>query len=93
MTGKSGETDDVGKIVLASTSGYLAGRVIGSDGKPIAGANVFNRGDAPEPVATATDSQGRFRLDGHVSGTGSLRSFARRDTDSQASRPTRTPMA
>ena len=50
--------------MLINTSGYLAGRVIGSDGKPIAGANVFNRGDAPEPVATSTDSQGRFRLEG-----------------------------
>ena len=64
VTGKAGETHDVGKIVLISTSGYLAGRVVGSDGRPIAGATVFNRGDGPEPVATSTDSQGRFRLDG-----------------------------
>ena len=64
LTGKAGETLDAGKIVLANTSGYLAGRVIGSDGKPIAGANIFNHGDAPQPVATASDSQGRFRLEG-----------------------------
>ena len=50
--------------MLINTSGYLAGRVVGSDGQPIAGATVFNRGDAPEPVATSTDSQGRFRLEG-----------------------------
>ena len=62
--GKAGETHDVGKIVLNNTSGYVRGRVVGSDGKPIAGANVFNRGDAPEPRATSTDSQGRFRLEG-----------------------------
>ena len=68
LTGKAGETHDVGKIVLINTSGYLAGRVVGSDGKPIAGANVFNRGDAPEPVATSTDSQGRFRLEGMFPG-------------------------
>ena len=64
LTGKAGETLDAGKIVLANTSGYLAGRVVGSDGKPIAGANIFNHGDAPEPVATASDSQGQFRLAG-----------------------------
>ncbi len=64
LTAKAGETLDAGKIVLANTSGYLAGRVIGSDGKPIAGANIFNHGDAPGPVATSSDADGRFRLAG-----------------------------
>ena len=68
LTGKAGETQDVGKIVLIDTSGYLAGQVVGSDGKPIAGANVFNAGDAPERVATSTDSQGQFRLAGMFPG-------------------------
>ena len=69
MTGKLGETHDLGKIVLIKTDAYLAGRVVGSDGRPIVGAEVFNRGDAPGPVAKATDSQGRFRLDGMLPGT------------------------
>ena len=47
FTGKAGETHDTGKIVLINTSGYLAGRVVGTDGKPIAGAELFNRGDEP----------------------------------------------
>jgi RNA polymerase sigma factor (sigma-70 family) len=68
VTGKAGETHDLGKIVLINTGGSLAGRVIGSDGRPVDGANVFNRGDAPEHVATATDSQGGFRLRGMFPG-------------------------
>jgi protocatechuate 3,4-dioxygenase beta subunit len=69
LTGKAGETQDLGKIVLINTEAYLAGRVVDSDGKPIVGAEVFNRGDTPELVAKATDSQGRFRLDGMLPGT------------------------
>ena len=68
LTGKAGETHDLGKIVLINTDAYLAGRVVGSDGQPIVGAEVFNRGDAPGPVATSTDSQGRFRLEGMLPG-------------------------
>ena len=64
LTGKAGETCDLGRIVLISTSGHVAGRVVGSDGQPVAGAAVFNRGDGPAPVATSTDHQGRFRLAG-----------------------------
>ena len=69
VTGKAGATHDLGKIVLVNTNGYLAGRVVGSDGGPIDGANVFNSGDAPEQVSTSTDSQGRFRLEEYVPGT------------------------
>ena len=69
VTGKAGETHDVGKVVLINTTGHLAGRVVGSDGRPIAGAGVFNRGDGPEMVATSTDAEGRFRLDGLFPGT------------------------
>jgi Carboxypeptidase regulatory-like domain len=68
-TVKAGETYDLGKIVLINTDAYLAGRVVGSDGHPIVGAEVFNRGDAPGAVAKATDSQGRFRLEGMLPGT------------------------
>jgi hypothetical protein len=69
VIGKVGETQSIGKIVLLGTGGYVAGRVIGSDGQPIVGAAVFNRADAPEPIATSTDPQGRFRLDGFLPGT------------------------
>ena len=60
---------DVGKIVLARTSGALAGRVVGSRGEPIAGAVVFNRGDGPEIVTTLTNSDGQFQLSSLMPGT------------------------
>jgi RNA polymerase sigma factor (sigma-70 family) len=77
VIGKAGETHDLGKIVLINTRGYLAGRVVGPDGRPIVGAEVFNRGDGPEPLATSTDAQGRFRLDGMYPGTRFV--FVRKD--------------
>jgi hypothetical protein len=69
VTGKLGETHDLGKVVLIDTSGYLAGQVVGTDGRPIAGAGVFNRGDGPEMVAASTDAAGRFRLEGLFPGS------------------------
>ena len=47
VIGKAGETHDCGTFVLTELEGHLAGRVAGSDGRPIAGATVFNRGDGP----------------------------------------------
>ncbi len=67
--GNSGETLDVGKIVLPSTSGRLTGHVVGTDGQPVSGATVFNRGDGAELVATVTDSQGQFQLGSLLPGT------------------------
>jgi hypothetical protein len=64
VTGTAGETYDFGKIALLNISGHLAGRVVGSDGRPVAGVTVFHRGDGPAPVSAQTDAQGRFRLDG-----------------------------
>jgi hypothetical protein len=72
-----GQTHDVGTIALVESSAALAGVVVGSDGKPIAGAEVFNRGDGPQPVSTRTGPDGRFRLEGLYSG--SKFAFARRD--------------
>jgi hypothetical protein len=48
MTGKLGETHDLGKIVLINTDAYLAGRVVGSEGTSDRWRGVFNRGDAPD---------------------------------------------
>ncbi len=62
MLAEARETRDVGKVVLASTRGRLAGRVIGSDGQPLVGAAVFNRGDGPEISRAITDSNGSFQL-------------------------------
>jgi hypothetical protein len=68
ITGEPGGTKDTGSIVLINTSSRLAGRVVGADGRPVAGAAVFNRGDCPESSACTTDAQGQFRLDGLFAG-------------------------
>jgi hypothetical protein len=77
VTGKAGETHDYGRIALVNTGGHLAGRVVGSDGRPVAGVSVFNRGDGPEPVQARTDEQGRFRLERLYPGVKYV--FVRRD--------------
>ncbi len=77
VIGKAGETHDFGTLVLTEIEGHLAGRVVGSDGRPIAGASVFNRSDGPRPVETLTDSQGRFRLESLLPGT--KYAFVRKD--------------
>jgi len=59
-----GEVHDVGRLTLVATGGYVEGIVIDSSGQPIAGARVFNSGDAPKPLATQTDPTGQFRLEG-----------------------------
>ncbi|MFO0889601.1 MAG: carboxypeptidase-like regulatory domain-containing protein [Isosphaeraceae bacterium] len=61
--GTPGLNKGLGRIKLAGTGGHLAGTVVGSDGRPVADAEVFNRGNGLEPVSTRTDSQGRFRLE------------------------------
>jgi len=64
VTGRAGDEHDFGRIVPVDTSGYVAGTVVDSAGKPCPRAGVFNRGDAPERVETRADEQGRFRLEG-----------------------------
>jgi RNA polymerase sigma factor (sigma-70 family) len=77
LTGKAGETHDLGKLILGKIDGYVAGRVVDSGGRPIVGAAVFNRGDGPGPITTSTDAEGRFRLEGLFPGT--RYAFARKD--------------
>src|SRR5208282_2932652 len=76
-TGTAGQVHDFGTISLIETSAHIAGRVVGSDGKPIADARVFNRGDGPNPVATRTAPDGSFRLEDLYSGA--RFAYARRD--------------
>jgi hypothetical protein len=42
----------------------VVGRVVDSQGRPIAGAAVFQSGDGPVRSRTTTDADGRFRLSG-----------------------------
>lgn len=42
----------------------VRGLVVDRDGKPVAGAKVFQSGDGPNRTETTTDDAGRFRLNG-----------------------------
>ncbi len=54
----------------------VAGIVHDRQGKPVAGAVVFQSGDGPMRTRALTDAQGRFRLPGLIEGTAIL--FARK---------------
>jgi hypothetical protein len=49
--------------------GLVSGVVVDDEGRPVAGASVFNSGDAPLPVSATTDAEGRFRLEDLQVGT------------------------
>jgi hypothetical protein len=55
----------------------VAGRVRDREGRPVAGATVFQSGDGPRRTRTTSDEQGRFRLDGVKVGKAFL--FAEKD--------------
>ena len=42
----------------------VAGRVVDSMGKPVAGAVVFQSGDGPKPTKCMTDRDGQFQVSG-----------------------------
>jgi hypothetical protein len=77
VMGQPGMMRGIGTIKLVGAGGHVAGRVVGSEGKPIAGATVFNRGNSIQPASVTTDLQGRYRLDGLLPGR--KYAFARKD--------------
>ncbi|MEJ7636744.1 MAG: carboxypeptidase-like regulatory domain-containing protein [Singulisphaera sp.] len=77
ITGRAGVDHDFSTIRLLGTGAHVGGRVVDTAGKPVAGATIFNRGDAPKAVTTSTDAGGKFRLDGLF--VGGKYAFARKD--------------
>ncbi len=77
VIGKAGETHDLGVVLLSRTNAQISGRVVDEAGQPLAGVNVFNRTDAPEPLETTTDKTGRFNLSGLFDGPAFV--FARKE--------------
>ena len=57
-----GETKDVGLITLRKAEGTVSGQVVEEDGKPVAGALAFVKGEATFLSAAVTDAEGRFRI-------------------------------
>lgn len=68
FSGRRGETADAGRFELRRTSVTLDGEVLDAAGQPVAGATVFNSGDAEQPLTATTDAAGRFRLEGLTEG-------------------------
>lgn len=68
LKGEAGKIHDVGTISLVRTNVKVAGVVVDSAGKPIAGVAVFNQGDAPRPLSTVTGADGHFQLAGLLDG-------------------------
>jgi len=60
-------SEDALEIALRALA-VVAGSLREADGTPVVGARVAVCGDAPAPVESATDAQGRFRLEGLLPG-------------------------
>lgn len=59
-----GETHDFGVLRLTRANGSIAGLVTDEAGKPLAGVNVFNSSETPNPAQMTTGPDGRFALNG-----------------------------
>ena len=68
VTSCAGKTHDFGRLQLLSTRGQIEGVVVDSQGKPLSGVEVLNRGCLQMPPSVTTDASGRFRLDGFLPG-------------------------
>lgn len=68
-------TEVVIPVKLPPKTRTVAGRVVDGEGRPVAGATVFQTGDSPARTSSETDAQGQFTLTGVASGSTFL--FAR----------------
>ena len=64
---ESGETEtnriELAPVVLKVADRKLAGQVVNSEDKPVAGANVYMYGEDQPNTSVRTDKQGRFKFD------------------------------
>lgn len=68
FTSGASATFDAGRLVIRRNNLSVEGMVLDSDGKPVAGASVYNSGDSTKPLTAETDSAGRFRFSGLFEG-------------------------
>jgi hypothetical protein len=68
LRGEAGKVHDLATVTLVRTNVTVAGVVVDSAGKPVAGVTVFNQGDAPRTLSTTTGADGRFQLTGLYDG-------------------------
>lgn len=66
--GPAGGLTSLEPLVLTRNNLALAGRVVDSGGRPLAGVAVSNSGDADKPLVSTTGADGRFALAGLYEG-------------------------
>ena len=69
LDGMEGERSEVEDIVLAFAAASLSGIVVGPNGTPVHGAQIYVHGDEqPQGITTQTDKEGKFKASGLVEG-------------------------
>jgi hypothetical protein len=64
VPGEAGQLHDLGTVRLVATGKAVRGKVVGTDGKPLAGITLSQRGDGPVPTTAKTGPDGSFTLAG-----------------------------
>lgn len=76
VRGETGQTHDFGDMKLSRASLEVRGTVVGPDGKPVAGAEVFGV-DGPSRFSSSSAADGSFKLVGFYEGAGFV--FVKKD--------------
>jgi hypothetical protein len=64
VQGEAGQVHDLGTVRLVATGKAVTGKVVGTDGKPLAGLTLSQRGDGPVPTTVKSGPDGSFTLAG-----------------------------
>jgi uncharacterized GH25 family protein len=64
IQGEAGQIHDLGTIQLVATGKAVRGKVVGTDGKPLAGITLTQRGDGPVVTTAKSGPDGSFTLKG-----------------------------
>jgi|GEM_PF-2499252 len=70
--GQPGETVDYGVIRLVKNTNLVRGKIVGSDGQPVAGIQVIAATEGKGSLKTTSDAQGRFEIGQLLDGPGFL---------------------
>jgi RNA polymerase sigma factor (sigma-70 family) len=70
VRGEAGQVHELGTTQLVRIGQPIHGKVVGTDGTPLAGVTVFQRDDGPVPTTAKTGPDGSFALAGLFDRTG-----------------------
>jgi RNA polymerase sigma factor (sigma-70 family) len=65
VKGEAGQVHDLGSVRLVAVGKEVRGKVVGTDGQPLAGVTVMQRGDGPAIRSASTGPDGSFTLGGY----------------------------